>query len=105
MGSPAGPLVDSWRRSSGHAFLIAVALFVLVLAGIALQAAGEYALRGLHVLALSPAVSFRDTVDLYRRNLIPMAGLISMGYLITTVLMTAARAHLYRCLSGASPGA
>lgn len=95
LGSPAGPLVDSWRHSFGHVLPIAISLFVLLLAGIAFQAAGEFILRGMSVLTLSYAASFRDDVELYRRNLLPLTGLISVSYLVITILLTAARVHLY----------
>lgn len=102
LGSPAGTLTDTWRRSSGHVLPIAITLFVLLLAGIAFQAAGEFTLRSLGVLSLPGAPSFRGSVELYRRNLLPISLLISVSYLVVTVLLTAARVDLYWRLSDAS---
>jgi len=101
LDGPDGLLVASWRRSAGQAAPIAIVLFVFLLGGIAFQATGEFLLRGLGLLLLSPAVTLRDTVELYRRNLPAMTVLISVSYLFVTVLLTAARVHLYRRLAGA----
>jgi hypothetical protein len=102
LGSPAGTLTDTWHRSSGHVFPIAITLFVLLLAGVVFQAAGEFTLRSFGALSLSGAASFQDSVELYRRNLLPISLLISVSYLVVTILLTAARVDLYRRLSGAS---
>ncbi|HWA70548.1 MAG TPA: hypothetical protein VG821_12035 [Rhizomicrobium sp.] len=104
-GGPDGSLTASWRRSSGHVLPIAVVLFALLLGGIAFQAAGEFLLRGLGVLSLPRPVSFRDAVEIYRRNLLPMTLLTIVSYLFVTTLLAAARVHLYRRLAGVSAGA
>jgi hypothetical protein len=96
LGRATGPLTESWRHSHRHGWTIGLVLFCILICGIAFQAAGESLLRGLGILYFSTSTSFRDAIELYRRNMLPITALISASYLFVTILLSAARAHLYR---------
>jgi hypothetical protein len=100
------PLTAAWRRSAGHFSIIAITMFVIFIGSIAFQAIGEALLRITGVLApFSHPETFAQAVMLYRENLFPMVAIISLTYLIATVILTAACMYLYERLAVVTPPA
>jgi hypothetical protein len=102
LGNSAGPLTDSWLLSAHRGWPIGLVLFTLLIVGIVFQACGEFLLRRTGWLTFPSPTSFRDAIQLYRLNMLPMTMLVSTSYLFATILLTAARAHLYRRFNPAS---
>lgn len=92
-----GSVTMAWRRSAGHFWVIAVVMFVIFIGSIIFQVVLEVALHAVGGMrSFSHPGTIAQAVVFYRENLLPTVVLISVTYLVATVLLTAARFHLYR---------
>ncbi|MBV9549134.1 MAG: hypothetical protein JO256_05605 [Alphaproteobacteria bacterium] len=89
-------LQTAWRTSAGHLLLIAVVLVTALALAAIMQLAGEIVLRATGIGApLSTATNLTDLIALYLANLVAVTVLLSVTYLLLTVVLVIAQVYIY----------
>lgn len=90
----------AWQLSAGNFWRLAAIVFVLLLMGLAVEAAGEFVMRASGVIPPFPSsASLADYAAIYRKILPGILVVVGIAYLVSNVLLTAARASVYRQLT------
>ncbi len=90
----------AWQLSAGNSWRLAVIVVVLLLTGLAVETAGEFAMRASGVYPPLPSSdSLAGYAAIYCKVLPGVLGVVGIAYLIGNVLLTAARVHVYRQLT------
>lgn len=96
-----GPVVRrAWRLSRGHSVIIGVTTVLMFIPGLAVQFGGEYAMRA---AALAPthaqALYLIDVARIFQKFLPEFLLVLSLAYLVTSVLFAVSAVYVYRVLS------
>ena len=90
----------AWRLSSENLWHLAAIVFVLLLAGLVVEVAGEMVLRISGALPPFPITgSLANYAVVYRAILPYVLVVIGIAYIVGNVLLTAARVYVYRQLT------
>jgi len=90
----------AWRYSAGNFWRLAAIVAALLLAGLAVEAVCEIAMRAAGLIPPFPSsASLADYAVIYRGALPGVMAVVGIAYLVSNILMTAARVSVYRQLT------
>jgi hypothetical protein len=93
-------LRPSWRLSRGQCLPVLALVCTLMLPGLAIEGLAEIGLHEIGVKSAPGGTSMASMVVFYCGWLPVMLGVLALSYLVTVLLMTAARLDVYRQLIG-----
>jgi hypothetical protein len=90
----------AWQLSAGNFWRLAAITAVLLLTGLAVEAAGEFVMRASGIIPPFPnSALLADYAAIYRKVLPGILVVVGIAYLVSNVLLTAARVYVYRQLT------
>jgi hypothetical protein len=90
----------AWRLSAGNFWRLAAIVAVLLLAGLVAEAVFEFAMRAVGLIPPFPSsASLADYAAMYQEALPGVLFVMGIGYLVSNILLTAARVSVYRQLT------
>ena len=90
----------AWRLSAGNSWSLAAIVAVFLLVGLVAEAACEFAMRvGGLIPPFPSSASLADYAAMYREALPGVLLVVGIAYLVSNILLTAARVSVYRQLT------